>query len=225
MSYKSKTNIQTRTSHSFFVKNNDEPTIGEILNREEEKLEKINKKHQHLNPKTQKGQAISREKAKTFGFKAKYPVTTWEDENEYRRVAKAFYKEFNPMEGSEKELVDRLINANWELKRTEKMMRDLVEHGANRVFDPFVRGMPENDFTDEIIEYDTKSRDLAEGFCPENSAELFINNPENLKYYSEYRGDLQKNYLKLLHEVHRMIGMRTRGLKPHVIMDINVHRD
>jgi hypothetical protein len=225
MKYKSKTDIQTRTSNSFFVKNNDEPTIGDILDREEKELKKINEQNQNLNPKTKKGQALSRERAKNFGFRAKYPVTTWEDEGEYRKITKAFYKEFNPMEGSEKELVDRLINANWELKRIEKTMRDLVEHGANRVFDPFVRGMMENDITDEIIEYDVKSRDLAEGFCPEETAGLFINNPEKLKYYSEYRGDLQKNYLKLLHEVHRMIGMRTKGLKPPVIMDINVHRD
>jgi hypothetical protein len=83
-------------------------------------------------PRSEEGKAVSRFNALKSGIHAKSQVIPGEDPEELEAVAAGYREQYRPENPAEVFLVDRMIRADWELRRFERIEAELWEEEAMR---------------------------------------------------------------------------------------------
>jgi hypothetical protein len=85
-----------------------------------------------LGPRSEEGKAASRFNALQSGIHAKSQVIPGESAEELEAVAASYREQYRPENPAEVFLVDRMIRADWELRRFERIEAELWEGEFNK---------------------------------------------------------------------------------------------
>jgi hypothetical protein len=72
-------------------------------------------------PRTAEGKQASKFNRLSHGLASPLAVLPFEDQSEYDKVLAAFHDDYNPVGATEEALVKQIADANWKLRRLEKL--------------------------------------------------------------------------------------------------------
>src|SRR5262245_48098562 len=91
------------------------------------KIEANRQNAQHsTGPKTPEGLARSSQNATKHGLFARAPVLPGEDPEAYRMLREQYFEELQPQGALETELVERVINAAWRMRRFAQIEAEVM---------------------------------------------------------------------------------------------------
>ena len=118
-------------------------------------------------PKTTRGkEKASRNAIKHGLLSQRTPVLPFEDEFEYRTVADAMMRDLAPVGIVQRELVTRIVQINWKMRRIPAIEAALLEYAFRDISEEFQRGKDCGDYeADAVIEPATAAKVIATQFA------------------------------------------------------------
>src|SRR4051794_1263420 len=149
-------------------------------------------------PKTARGkEKSSRNSIKHGLLSQRTPVLPFEDEFEYRSVSDAFMRDLAPVGIVQREVVTRIVQINWKLRRIPAMEAALLEHAFRDIADGFQRGKERGDYDDDaVIEPATAAKVIATQFA--------VNGDRPYERLEMYGMRLQRSFISACRELAKL---------------------
>jgi hypothetical protein len=144
-------------------------------------------------PKTSEGTAVSSKNARKHGLLSRDLVLPDEDAGEYREFVLELDCELHPQGAMEKALVERIVGLLWRLRRAGKLENAVL----------YWQQLP-------LHEKWPDSQDTLESFfrCLSVRGEAYTKGADTLAKLSRYESAMQRNLLRMMHELQRIQAVR-----------------
>src|SRR4051812_41873277 len=149
-------------------------------------------------PKTPRGKEKSSRNSLKHGLLSqRTPVLPFEDEFEYRTVSDAFMLDLAPVGIVQREVVTRIVQINWKLRRIPAMEAALLEHAFRDIAEGFQRGKECGDYDDDaVIEPATAAKVIATQFA--------VNGDRPYERLEMYGMRLQRSFISACRELAKL---------------------
>jgi hypothetical protein len=149
-------------------------------------------------PRTVRGKEKSSRNALKHGLLSqRTPVLPFEDEFEYRTLADAMMRDFAPAGVVQREVVTRIVQINWKMRRIPAIEAALLEHAFRDISDEFEHGKENGDYDeDAVIEPATAAKVIATQFA--------VNGDRPYERLEIYGMRLQRSFISACRELAKL---------------------
>lgn len=156
-------------------------------------------------PLSQEGKAIvSRNALKHGGYSTQSEATPYlgEDPAEFEELHSGFVLSLNPVGVLEQELVGKMASAWWRLLRAGRAEREGLEYAMRK--------------------QGSSSTPVLSAFC----GQMMFGDGHYTERLLRYEGQMEKGFLRLLHELERLQARRQgQGVPVPMVVDVNINKD
>src|SRR5215218_6400763 len=173
------------------------PTGGSMVSERKRAANRANASRS-TGPKTSRGKEKASRNAIKHGLLCqRTPVLPFEDEFEYRAVADAFVRDLAPVGIVQRELVTRIVQMNWKMRRVPAIEAALLEHAFKDLADVFEHGKENGEFdADAVIEPATAAKVIATQFA--------VNDDRPYERLEMYGMRLQRSFISACRELAKL---------------------
>ncbi len=166
-------------------------------------------------PKTSEGKAVSSKNARKHGLLALDVILPDEDVEAFLEFVQGLEQEFNPQGDLEHALVERIVALLWRLRRAGRLEAAVLFFHRGRV-----RKVNSDGEEDESVEEDKIKKHAIEWALRGAS---YITGENSLAKLSRYESSIQRNLLRMMHELQRLQAVRKGEHVPAPLaLDIDV---
>jgi hypothetical protein len=152
-------------------------------------------------PKTSEGKAVSSKNASKHGLLALDVILPDEDLEAFVEFIQGLEQEFNPQGELEHALVERIVALLWRLRRAGKLEAAVLFFHRCRV-----RKVNSDEEADESVAENKIINEYATNWAIRGAS--YINGENSLAKLSRYESSIQRNLLRMMHELQRLQAVR-----------------